>query len=96
MANSKGHNHGGVRKGQGRPSKADELKVIEAMDAVMVPEDLWKALAKQVKKGDTQAIKLWASYRIGLPKQMIHLEAPGVKTINALFVNNPIKLIDDV
>ena len=36
--------NGGARPGAGRPPKADEIKIIEQMDAIAVPAKIWKAL----------------------------------------------------
>lgn len=63
--------HGGKRKGAGRKPKADEVKIIESMDAVGVPEKFWELLWKKCEKGDVQALKLWANYRFGMPRQAI-------------------------
>lgn len=62
---------GGKRENAGRKPKADEIKLIEQMDAIAVPESVWKALFDKVKDGDTQAIKTWLQYRYGMPKQVI-------------------------
>jgi hypothetical protein len=63
-------NNGGHSNG-GRKPKADEIKLIEQMDAVLVPKSVWKALAIKVESGDGQCIKTWLSYRYGMPKQQI-------------------------
>ena len=70
MADDRREN-GGARPGAGRKPKADEIKLIEQMDAVMVPESVWIALGEKVENGDTQAIKTWLSYRYGMPKQIV-------------------------
>jgi hypothetical protein len=41
------------------------------MDAIAVPDSIWKALYNKVKDGDTNAIKTWLQYRFGMPKQTI-------------------------
>ena len=84
--------NGGARPGAGRKPKADEIKLIEQMDAVMVPESVWIALGEKVENGDTQAIKTWLSYRYGMPKQIVEqtnlnvdvkdLDAEEIKRIN--------------
>lgn len=63
--------HGGKRDNAGRKPKADEIKLIEQMDAIAIPEKIWKALFDKVKDGDTQATKTWLQYRYGMPKQVI-------------------------
>lgn len=69
--------NGGKREGAGRPPKILEIKLIEQMDAVCVPSEVWEALLFKIKQGDTQAIKLWLSYRLGLPKQQIDVTTNG-------------------
>jgi len=69
--------NGGKREGAGRPPKILEVKLIEQMDRIAVPDEIWKALLYKIKEGDTQAIKLWLSYRLGLPKQQIDVTTNG-------------------
>ena len=69
--------NGGKREGAGRPPKILEVKLIEQMDRIAVPEDIWTALLFKIQQGDTQAIKLWLSYRLGLPKQQIDVTTNG-------------------
>jgi hypothetical protein len=69
--------HGGSRNGAGRPTKADEIKVAEEMDAVLIPKAVWQALAEKVKEGDGQCIKTWLSYRYGMPKQSTDITTNG-------------------
>jgi hypothetical protein len=76
MANSK---HGGARPNAGRPPKADELKLIEQMDAIMAPDEVWEKIATLCTTGDMQALKLWVEYRFGKPKQSVDLTTDGEK-----------------
>ena len=69
--------NGGARPGAGRKPKIQEIKIIEQMDAVSVPNEIWEALLFKVKEGDTAAIKLWLSYRFGMPKQQIDVTTNG-------------------
>lgn len=69
--------NGGKREGAGRPPKILEIKLVEQMDRIAVPDEIWKALLYKIKEGDTQAIKLWLSYRLGLPKQQIDITTNG-------------------
>jgi len=62
---------GGARINAGRKPKAQELSLVESMDAYMMPSEFWSAVAAKCEAGDTQALKLWASYRFGMPKQTI-------------------------
>lgn len=68
---------GGKREGAGRKPRVQEIKLIEQMDAIAVPSEIWEALLFKIKQGDTQAIKLWLSYRLGLPKQQIDITSNG-------------------
>jgi hypothetical protein len=77
MTNKKGA--GGAREGAGRKPKVLEVKLIEQMDAICVPDQIWKALLYKCEQGDTQALKLWLSYRFGLPKQQIDVTSNGEK-----------------
>ena len=71
--------HGGKRPNSGRKPKADEIKLIESMDAVLAPQDVWEKLAGLVESGDIQAIKTWLGYRYGQPKQMVDVTSGGEK-----------------
>ena len=71
--------NGGARPGAGRKPKIQEIKIIEQMDAICVPEKIWSALLMKCSQGDTQALKLWLSYRFGLPKQQIDITSNGEK-----------------
>jgi len=64
-------NKGTIGNKGGRPPKADEIKVIEQMDAVMAPIEVWQALAAKVEIGDVNATKTWLNYRYGMPKQQV-------------------------
>ena len=70
---------GGFIPGSGRKPKADEIKIIEQMDAIAVPEDAWRALWNRCQDGDIQAIKCWLNYRFGMPKQQIDVTTQGDK-----------------
>jgi hypothetical protein len=70
---------GGPRPNSGRPPKIQEIKLIEQMDAICVPDKIWEALLMKCAQGDTNALKLWLSYRFGLPKQQIDITSNGDK-----------------
>ena len=74
---TKKENRGGPRPNSGRPPKILEVKLIEAMDRICVPEKIWEALLYKCQEGDTGALKLWLSYRFGLPKQQIDVTTNG-------------------
>jgi hypothetical protein len=92
--------NGGKREGAGRPPKILEIKLIEQMDRIAVPDEIWKALLYKIKEGDTQAIKLWLSYRLGLPKQQIDVTtngesiAPPIQWISKGLDYNQVQTID--
>lgn len=71
--------NGGARPGAGRRPKADEIAIIEQMDAIAVPSQAWKALWDKCIEGDTQAIKTWLNYRFGMPKQKVDVTTDGEK-----------------
>jgi hypothetical protein len=71
--------NGGARPGAGRKPKIQEIKIIEQMDAIAVPQRIWEALLRKCEEGDTQALKLWLAYRLGLPKQQIDITSNGEK-----------------
>jgi hypothetical protein len=75
MTNKKGA--GGAREGAGRKPKILEIKLIEQMDSICVPDKIWEALLMKCAQGDTAALKLWLSYRFGLPKQQIDVTTNG-------------------
>jgi len=70
---------GGPRPNSGRPPKIQEVKLIEQMDALAAPQQIWDALLYKCQQGDTQALKLWLSYRFGLPKQQSDVTSNGEK-----------------
>ena len=70
-------NNGGHPTNGGRKPKADEIKIIEQMDAVAIPQTVWNALYNKVIEGDTQAIKTWLQYRYGMPKQVTDITTNG-------------------
>jgi hypothetical protein len=68
---------GGSRIGSGRKPKVQEVKLIEQMDAISVPQEIWEALLFKCKQGDTSALKLWLAYRFGMPKQQVDITTNG-------------------
>ena len=63
--------HGGARPNSGRLKKDEVISLIESMDAIATPEEVWIALAERVNQKDVNAIKTWLQYRYGMPKQVI-------------------------
>jgi hypothetical protein len=72
MAHS--NNWGGVREGAGRKPKADEIKMIENMDATLAPKKVWENLTKLVEDGNERAVRTWLHYRFGKPTEKIELD----------------------
>ena len=77
MKKEDGRKNNGGNKNAGRKPKADEIKIAEEMDAVLIPKAVWQALAEKVKEGDGQCIKTWLSYRYGMPKQSTDITTNG-------------------
>ena len=84
---------GGAREGAGRKPKIDEIKLIETMDAVMAPIEVWQALAAKVETGDVTAQKTWLQYRYGMPKQIV--EQTNINIEEKDLTSDEIKLIRD-
>jgi len=63
--------NGGARPNVGRLKKEDALKMVELMDKICPKERMWELLLDKCEQGDTAAIKLWLSYNVGLPKQIV-------------------------
>lgn len=68
-------NNGGAREGAGRKPKADELELITRLSPL--DNDAFKQLAKGVKEGDFQYLKMFFEYRYGKPKQSIDANVNG-------------------
>jgi hypothetical protein len=81
--------HGGARSNSGRMKKDELLSLIETMDLVKVPENVWKKLGERVEDGDTNAIKTWLQYRYGMPKQVI--DQNNTHTINDFDIKDIVK-----
>ena len=93
---------GGPRPNSGRPPKIQEVKLIEAMDRICVPEKIWEALLYKCQEGDTAALKLWLSYRFGMPKQQIDVTsngeniAPPIQWISKNIAIESAKIVDEI
>jgi len=86
MADGRKNNGGHSTKGRaGRKPKANEIKMLEAMDATLAPIEVWRKLADRVNEGSDTAIKTWLSYRYGQPKQSVDHTSEGEK-INSVTV----------
>lgn len=63
--------NGGARAGAGRKPKIEEIKLIETMDSIAIPDIIWENLYAKILDKDVSAIKTWLQYRYGMPKQII-------------------------
>ena len=75
-------NNVGVRQGAGRPKKADELKLIEKLDALIDNDEVIKTLGKQILKGDSRAMNLYFGYRYGKPKESVDISSSDGFNVN--------------
>ena len=67
-----GHSNGG------RLKKDELFQLIESMDAIAIPQEIFQKLADKIEAtGDIKAIELWLKYRLGMPKQMIDVTTNG-------------------
>lgn len=88
-----GRKNNGGNKNAGRKPKIDEITLIETMDAVLVPKEIWIKLADRVKDNDVNAIKTWLGYRFGMPKQIINQTNVNVDATN--LTDEEVKLINN-
>ena len=58
---------GGARPGAGRPSKAEEVKLIERLGPL--EDKAFKALEKGIESGDFKYVQLFYHYYAGKPKE---------------------------
>ena len=70
-------NNGGARENSGRFKKDELFKLLETMDAICIPYDVFLKLYERVESGDLKAIEIWLKYRLGMPKQMIDVQSGG-------------------
>lgn len=67
-------NKGTIGNKGGRPPKADEVALIEQLDGILHPDEVWHPIAEKIKQGDIQAAKLWIEYRYGKAQQMLNIK----------------------
>ena len=77
MEETKTENRGGSRKGAGRKSKDEELKVVEALKDKIGDDKVIKKLEALIVKGDFRAIQLYFNYRFGKPKEDVTVKTDG-------------------
>lgn len=74
-------NNGGARPNSGRKSKAEELGIKEKL--APMEADFLRVLAKEIKKGNPAALKMFAEYYYGKPRETVDLNVPD--GINIVF-----------
>jgi len=77
--NNGGHSTKGFA---GRPKKADEIKLIEKLDALIDNDEVIKTLGKQILKGDSRAMNLYFGYRYGKPKESVDISSSDGFNVN--------------
>ena len=90
--------NGGPRPGSGRPRKAEEEKIRNIMDSLATPEEAFAKLWELCQQDDLQAIRLWLSYRVGLPKASFDITSAGEKMqslIQAVEIIAPKELVQE-
>lgn len=78
-------NNGGVRRGAGRPKKADEAKLIEKLDKIINQDKVIGILADLISQGDRRALTLYFSYRYGQPKSSVDIDLNSSQGLNINF-----------
>ena len=79
---------GGKREGAGRKPKADEEQLTKMMDRILAPEKFWTKVSKMVEAEEGQAIRIWAAYRYGQPKQSMDVTTGGDK-LTSIRIHEP-------
>lgn len=68
-------NNGGAREGAGRKPKADEIKLIEALDEHIDNQKVFDTLSGLIEEGNIRAIQLYMNYRYGKPKENVTINS---------------------
>lgn len=63
-------NNGGARDGGGRKSKAEEFRLIEALDKQREPAMLIAKMFQHIDGGSEKMLEIYLGYRFGKPVQM--------------------------
>jgi hypothetical protein len=86
-------NWGGKRKGAGRPSRGEQVRVREILDDAITPEEVMGKLRELIDNGDYRAIDLYMKYRVGTPVQSIDLHTSGSVDVD-FSLNNIVTFTD--
>jgi hypothetical protein len=78
--------NGGYRPGAGRKRKEEEQVLVEKLKPY--EQEAFNALVKGLREGRDWAVKLFFSYRFGLPKQDIKLDGNMNYEIIDKVINN--------
>ena len=91
MNKKKKHNRGGKRAGAGRPTKVNELALVEQLSVFDTTAQT--KLFELIKDGNMKALQLFYAYRYGKPR-----ETKDVKIINEqpLFEINYDAIVEDI
>jgi hypothetical protein len=73
------NNYGGKREGAGRPSKAEEVKLIERLKPL--EEKAYKALEAGLDRGDFKFTQLFYNYYAGKPRETKDITVVGEQPI---------------
>lgn len=70
--------NGGARKGAGRKPKEINLKLTEKMENVLSDDELISIMAEKIRVDkDVSTMKLWVSYKHGMPVQQTDITTNG-------------------
>jgi len=79
--------HGGSRPYSGRKKKHIPDDIKQQMDAALSFTDFIAVWAKMVRSGDQAMIKLWSSYRLGIPAQQVNVDQDSTVTVKVIRQN---------
>ena len=68
---------GGKREGAGRKPKADEIKLIEALDKHIDSDRVFEVLQGLIEEKNIKAIQIYLDRRYGKPKESVTLNSEG-------------------
>ena len=79
------NNYGGKREGAGRPSKAEEVKLIERLKPL--EEKAFKALEAGLDRGDFKFTQLFYNYYAGKPRETKDITVVGEQPIFNIYLD---------
>tara|TARA_R110002020_G_scaffold40381_1_gene119416 strand:+ start:1508 stop:1774 length:267 start_codon:yes stop_codon:yes gene_type:complete len=79
--------HGGKREGSGRKPKMDEQAIVDMLSPL--EEDWLNALTRGIQQTQGWAVKLYAEYYMGKPKERVEVSSEeGIKNITFTVVKS--------